>query len=459
MTTTHALRTTIGLAAILAAAAGGCSTHSTSKTDAGDPMSPHLNPFVDPFAIASTPEPRPETRAQAPIALNPQPPVPAQPSPAAVSLYGEVMAKSVANPAVPRSGANLSQVSFSTEGADFDPCISADGKQVVFASTQYRETADLFIKSVDSRVVTQLTTDPANDVMPKFSSDGTRIAFASNRSGNWDIYIMPVTGGKAVQVTTSPADDLHPTWSPDGSQIAFCRLGEVSGQWEIWVTDVANTGVARFIGYGLFPEWCPARATGAGGADRIAFQRSRERGDRTFGIWTIDYKDGQAGNITEVASSPTEACINPAWSRDGQWLAYATVPNPSNWARPEGGRPGGADLWLVDLNGNSRISLLNGTAVNLMPTFGPDGRLFFVSDRGGTDNIWAMDTSKAIALATANMKSTGLARSTPTTTPSPATQVAQTPAETHEAPAPTPQPPIATVPENPPAAHDPSDPH
>lgn len=336
-----------------------------------------------------------------------------QPTNTAINLYGDVMAGAMKSGtgATRAGGSNFTQVSFSQEGADFDPDISKDGAQIVFASTQHRNTSDIYIKNIESRVVTQLTNDPANDVMPRISPDGTRVAFASNRAGNWDIFVMPLTGGKAIQVTSSAADDLHPSWSPDGAQLVFCRLGEVSGQWEMWITDVGNSGVARFIGDGLFPEWCPAAGTGAAGADRIAFQKSRERGDRAFGIWTVDYKDGQAGNTTEIASSPIAACINPAWSPDGQWLAYATVPSPSRWVNSTSTRPACADLWMADLNGNTRISLTSGQAVNLMPAWGPNNRLFFVSDRGGNDNIWTMDTTKVVALAMANMKSgTALAK-------------------------------------------------
>lgn len=367
-------------------------------------------PFFDPFAISTS-----GVQANRPVDISssvttasaPQAPRGPQAPSSAVNLSGQVIASQMSNrtPIIPPAGGgNLTQVSFSQEGADFDPDVSRDGKHIVFASTQHRTSSDIFIKNVDSRVVTQLTNDPGNSVMPRISPDGTRIAFSSNRSGNWNIYVMPLTGGKSVQVTTGSADDLHPSWSPDGTQIVFCRLGEVSGQWEMWVTDVGNSGVAKFIGYGLFPEWCPASGSGSNGADRIAFQRSRERGDRAFGIWTIDYKDGQAMNVTEIAASQAAACINASWSPDGQWLAFATVPNPTQWAASSSGRPSSADLWMVDINGNTRIGLTTGRAVNLMPTWGPGNRLFFVSDRGGVDNIWAMDTTSVVELAMANMR-------------------------------------------------------
>jgi hypothetical protein len=248
------------------------------------------------------------------------------PSNAALNLYGEALAKSM-TPPPPRGGdgskaggQNLTQVSFAQEGADFDPDVSPDGKRVVYASTQHRMTADIYVKNTESRVVSQLTSDPSNDVMPRISPDGNRVSFASNRAGNWDIYVMPIAGGRA------------------------------------------------------------------------------------FSIWTIDYRDAQAENLTEVASTPLAACINPSWSPDGQWLAFATVPNPQQWAQSTDSRPNTADLWIIDINANSQISLSAGSAVNLMPTWGPNNRLFFVSDRGGIDNIWSMDTNQIVQLATLNMR-------------------------------------------------------
>jgi Tol biopolymer transport system component len=331
------------------------------------------------------------------------------------------------NPGVGDIG-NISQVSFAPEGADFDPDVSRDGKTLVFASTQHKTTSNLYIKSIDGRTVTQVTNDPANDLMPRLSPDGTRIAFASDRSGNWDIYVMPVTGGKPIQLTSSASHELHPSWSPDGTEIVFCRLGETSGLWEMWITSVSNPGVSRFIGNGLFPEWCPVSGTGANGADRIAFQKSRERGDRAFGIWTIDYKNGEAGNMTEVASLTTAACINPSWSPDGQWLAYATVPNPGQWTGET--RPTWAELWMVDAAGNNRVALTGGKFVNLMPAWGPQGKLYFVSDRGGIENIWSMDTGKVVALAQSNSKSSTAMASHTSTTANPMAPKSSTPVAT-----------------------------
>ena len=55
------------------------------------------------------------------------------------------------------------------------------------------------------------------DEVPRWSPDGTRIAFKSNRgSGNFDVYVMDANGGNVVRVTDHPAHDHDPVWMPDG---------------------------------------------------------------------------------------------------------------------------------------------------------------------------------------------------------------------------------------------------
>jgi len=285
---------------------------------------------------------------------------------------------------------NLRQVSFASEGSDFDPVLTRDGRRVFFSSTAHHTRPDIFVKSIDGRALTQLTTDPNSDVMPSVSPDGTRVAFASNRSGSWDIYVMSSSGGQAVQLTGDESDELRPTWSPDGKHIAFCRMGAASGRWEIWVTEADNPGVRRFLTFGLFPDWHPT-------TNKIAFQRSRDRGDRLFSVWTVDFVDGEAMAPTVVASSTTAAIVNPRWSPDGEYIAVATVPDPSESRR--GRRPESSDIWIVRADGGGRANLTNGRSLNLMPAWGPDNAVYFVSDRNGSDNIWGTNTTQAMVAA------------------------------------------------------------
>ena len=304
--------------------------------------------------------------------------------------------------AVPMGVGPVSQISFSPVGADFDPVVTPDGKKIVFASTQHRHTADIYVKDIEGSVVTQITSDPADDIMPAVSPDGKFVAFSSNRSGNWDVYVAPITGGQAVRVTSDEADELHPSWSPDGTKLVYCRYGDVSARWELWVTEVRNPTSTQFLGYGTFPKWCPKAGTGAGGADRILFQLGRERGARTFGVWTIDFKDGKAGQATEVAGSATAALINPTWSPDGGMIAFAEVPVDGRDAGSASATtmpPKLANLWIQNVNGTGKIKVTEGTAIALMPAWTPDNRIVFMSPRGGVQNLWAVDAQEAVALA------------------------------------------------------------
>jgi len=67
----------------------------------------------------------------------------------------------------------------------------------------------------DGGNVTNITNDFFNNSSPFWSPDGEKIAFASEREGNWDIYIMDVNGNNAERLISNPASDTAPAWSPD----------------------------------------------------------------------------------------------------------------------------------------------------------------------------------------------------------------------------------------------------
>ncbi len=281
---------------------------------------------------------------------------------------------------------NLARHTFTTDGLDFDPDLCARAGLMVFASTRNAVRPDIYLKSIDGTTVTQLTSDPADDIQPRFGPDGQQIAFCSNRAGSWDIWLTNRDGTAVTQLTRDPSDEIAPCWSPDGTQIAYCAWGGRSHQWEIWTLATDHPGIRRFLAYGMFPAWSPD-------GQWLAFQRARQRGSHLFSIWTVDLKDGEALHPTEVAHDEMAACIAPAWSPDGAKLVYCTVPVDMVQPTPPDGTPPAADLWIVELKSGLRLRLTDGSAACFNPTWTRDGRVFFVSSRSGTENIWSLSTS------------------------------------------------------------------
>lgn len=282
----------------------------------------------------------------------------------------------------PVSGAGFQQHTYVDEGFDGDVAIDPAGKWIVFSSTRHSEKGDIYLQRVDGLSVTQLTSDPADDAFPSFSPDGKLVAFCSTRAGNWDIYVMDADGRNPTQVTSSPSQEIHPSFSPDGTKLVYCSMGSRSGQWEIWVADLL-TSEKKMIGFGLFPSWSPDKSV-----NRIAFQRARQRGSRWFSLWTLDLIDGEARRVTEVAVSSNAAIVCPTWSPDGKRLAFATVVEPAKTSK---GKPAGqTDIWTVNADGTNRHRLTDGHGTNATPYWAPDGRVYFISDRGGTECVWSV---------------------------------------------------------------------
>ncbi|MCX5658181.1 MAG: DPP IV N-terminal domain-containing protein, partial [Planctomycetota bacterium] len=260
-----------------------------------------------------------------------------------LTLYGQLPDSGAARQSPLDSPDNLVRVTFADEGSDFDPCVDPSGQSVVYASTQHRQSADLYLKKIGGTTVTQLTNDPGNDVMPAFSPDGTRVAFASDRTGRWAIYLMDIQGGQPIQITSDANDNIHPSFSRDGKRLTYCSHGGQSGQWEIVVVNLDNPAAKHFIGHGLFPSFSPVD-------DRILFQRARERGTRWFSIWTVDLVNGEGMRPTEIAASSNAALITPSWSPDAKHIVFCSVidPTPDDKTRPTQ-----ADIWIVGADGTA----------------------------------------------------------------------------------------------------------
>ena len=126
-------------------------------------------------------------------------------------------------------------------------------------------TFDVWTMSVDANghnptTMTNLTNGQGSSRYPSWSPDGTKLAFASDRSGSWQIYVMDADGSNVVQLTSS-GNHTQPAWSPDGNRIVFtagcttagCATSgpndhRQNGNLEVIdVTDLAHPGAAQTL--------------------------------------------------------------------------------------------------------------------------------------------------------------------------------------------------------------------
>ena len=132
-----------------------------------------------------------------------------------------------------------------TEGAS--PQWSPDGKKLLYIKGDTKKNkARIWICDADGGNQTQLSVGSGdfNDIDARWSVDGKKIIFSSNRSllkgkNNYDIYIMDAEGGNLTQLTTNGSHDDKPVFGPDGQTVFFrSNRGLV---WDIWTMKI-NTG-------------------------------------------------------------------------------------------------------------------------------------------------------------------------------------------------------------------------
>ncbi|WP_396021177.1 S9 family peptidase [Bacillus sp. S/N-304-OC-R1] len=108
-----------------------------------------------------------------------------------------------------------------------DPQLAVNGEDCIYVETEMREeenkyTSNLFyINTKEKKKPVQWTFGDHRNHSPRWSPDGTKLAFVSDRSGKGQIFVMDTNGGEARQLTKCPNGASNPVWSPDGTKIAF----------------------------------------------------------------------------------------------------------------------------------------------------------------------------------------------------------------------------------------------
>jgi Tol biopolymer transport system component len=222
---------------------------------------------------------------------------------------------------------------------------------------------EIYTANFDGTNQTRLTTNSANDFTPNWSPDGKTVSFTTFRDGNLEIYSMKADGSGQTRVTNNPADDAQAAWSPDGTRIAFTSSRD--GNYEIYTMDPNGANVVRLTNNASnegYSSWSPD-------GTKIAFQTDRSG---NMDVWTMN-----ADGTNQVNRSNNAATDEyPDWApdasklvfdsnRDGNFEIYQMNPDGTSQARQT--NRGGSDIaggwspqfshlyWAGNLDGDSEI--------------------------------------------------------------------------------------------------------
>jgi Tol biopolymer transport system component len=210
---------------------------------------------------------------------------------------------------------------------------------------------EIYVSDSDGQRPTRLTNRPqAQDRFALPSPNGSQIAFGSQiNNDHWELWVMNADGGKPRSLATDIVAKGHRQWSHDGTRIAFAAT--VNGDVEVFTVEVASGRITRLTntpGEDLDPSWSPDDKG-------IAFSSMRD-GNRNI---YIARADGTQPRRLTTDSLPD---ANPDWSRDGTRLAYIS------------GRDGARDVFLVRVDNAQVERLTTGArATNDGARWSPDG--------------------------------------------------------------------------------------
>ncbi|WP_405149547.1 PDZ domain-containing protein [Sphaerisporangium sp. NBC_01403] len=202
------------------------------------------------------------------------------------------------------------------------------GEVVVFAAED-----DLWMVSAGGGRAFRLTAGVAEAGYPRFSPDGTKIAFVGREEGPEEVYIMPAEGGAGTRMTYDGALCTVTGWDPDGAVVYASDEGQPFGR-RRWLHRVDAEGISQRLPHG------PANSISYGPGGAIVLGRN-----------TAD---------------------------------------PARWKRYRGGTVG--DLW-VDREGRGEFARLISLAGNLASPCWVGERIYFLSDHEGIGNVYSCTPS------------------------------------------------------------------
>ena len=313
-----------------------------------------------------------------------------------------------------------------------------------------RSTSDSAVLQQIARLITdayqveQLTSGKSDNYSPRFSADGSQLAFASYRLDNGEIFIMDIDGRVRTRVTfTTDFDEGEPAFLSNPRYLIYSREPQTSRQVKILLQSSGSTPIyAGFYASHIYsrvtqeimPVGFGVRSLGISpDRQRVAYE-SNSAGN--LELYVLDLRDVDLGAINPETIPSQQITHNevddgsPTFFPDGKRITFVSArpddsendqerhqiysinidgsderhlnPNPhdcySPVVSPDGktiafvsAREGDIEIYLMDADGSNERRLTNGIGASMQPAFSPDSRLLaFVSDRSDTFQIYLM---------------------------------------------------------------------
>jgi len=216
------------------------------------------------------------------------------------------------------------------------PSISPDGKTIAFS---YK--GDLYKVAATGGTAEPITLSEGHDFMPVWSPDGKQIAFASDRSGNYDVYLMSSEGGPAKRLTFNSSNDYPYCFSPDGSSILFSSARMKSS---------------------------------------TSAQFPSNRMPELYSVNTDGSKE------TQLFSTPAE---DAKYSKDGNRILFQDKKGYEDPFRKHHVSPITRDIWMYSKNDNSFKKLTGYEGEDRNPIWSADEKdMYYLSEKSGSFNVW-----------------------------------------------------------------------
>jgi Tol biopolymer transport system component/DNA-binding winged helix-turn-helix (wHTH) protein len=221
------------------------------------------------------------------------------------------------------------------------------------------------------RKLWQLTSTGRLEGEPTWSPDGRRVAYSSDRQGNFDIWVQHVGEGSPIQITSAAARDWQPSWSPDGRYLAFRSERDGGG---LFVTPADGGDQRRISSFGYEPRWSPE-------SQSILFWDSTD-------AYTVGLDGAAPSKIASEVLSGSVGRFRIAWHPDGHRVSvYGNDPEH------------GAGFWTVPVKGGARVRSRVNTAVSRRIeeaglrlgnfVWSPSGDMLYFEGRSEqTENVW-----------------------------------------------------------------------